>query len=83
MAPQALEVTNEVDVANIDDDALEAAVERDADVLLTHLAKNGGSKAVDPYMLKRHAENSKRLNKGGDSDDDVSPFLLFLHYTTP
>lgn len=58
-------------------------MDSDVDVLLTHLAKNGGSKAVDPYMLKRHAENSRRLNKGGDSDGDVSLFLLFMHYTTP
>ena len=79
MAPPALGEENEVDVANLDDEALEAAVGRDVDVLLTHLAKNGGSKAVDPYMLKRHAENSKRLNKGDGIDEDVSPFLLFKY----
>ena len=79
MPPTAVGEESDIDTEDSDAEALERALEHD--VLLTHLAKNGGSKAVDPYILKAHAENSKHVNEGGDTDEEmpVSLFLFFKH----
>ena len=48
------------------------------DVLESYMAKRGGRKDVDPYMLKEHAYRSKLLIEGNETDErnnvGLSPF---------
>ena len=61
---------------DLDDEALTGA---QLDVLQMHLAKKGGRKDVDPYMLKAHAESSKPLKEGNrvDEENPVGPSPAF------
>ena len=56
----------------------ESFIGAQGDVLESYMAKRGGRKDVDPYMLKEHAYRSKLLIEGNETDErnnvGLSPF---------
>ena len=56
----------------------ESFIGAQGDILESYMAKRGGRKDVDPYMLKEHAYRSKLLIEGNETDErnnvGLSPF---------